>query len=509
MNDFVVFFSTIVHLLSDPFNILLLFGASFLGIIFGALPGLTATLGVALLTTLTYGMDLNTALIALFGMYVGAIYGGSYPAILINIPGTAAAAATAMDGYPLAEKGEGGRALGLTTTASFIGTTCGMIVLVLAAPLITEMALQFTSYEFFLLAIFGIVISGTLTSKDLVYKGWIAGLIGLVLACIGRDRLQFFPRFTFDMPELDGGIEVVPVLIGAFGIPQIIKVLRDKLALTQPKKFQRILPEFRTVVRNIKHIVRSAMIGVGIGAVPGVGEDIAGWVSYGTAKNTSKNPDNFGKGEPAGIVSSETANNACIGGALIPLLTLGIPGSPPAVMLLGALMLHGVTPGPMIGFEKPTFFVEVCAVLFLASLAMWINGIFLARQVVKLLLIPTAIFLPVVGMLCVIGSYALGLNIFNLYLMVPIGIIAYFLTEMEYPIAPLVIGVILGPMADENLRRALMVSEGSFMPFLQRPVAVILIIATLLLIVTRLPIYQRWKDSLLERFKHWRHHKTL
>ncbi|MEZ5581795.1 MAG: tripartite tricarboxylate transporter permease [Candidatus Competibacteraceae bacterium] len=504
MNDFVTFFTTIFDLLVDPFNILLLFGASFLGIIFGALPGLTATLGVALLTTLTYGMGLNTALIALFGMYVGAIYGGSYPAILINIPGTAAAAATAMDGYPLAEQGEGGRALGLTTTASFIGTTIGMIMLVLAAPLITEMALQFTSYEFFLLAIFGIVISGTLTSKDLVYKGWIAGLIGLVLACIGRDRLQFFPRFTFDMPELDGGIEVVPVLIGAFGIPQIIKVLRDKLTLTKPKNFRRILPEFRTVVRNIKHIVRSAMIGVGIGAVPGVGEDIAGWVSYGTAKNTAKNPENFGKGEPAGIVSSETANNACIGGALIPLLTLGIPGSPPAVMLLGALMLHGVTPGPMIGFEKPTFFVEVCAVLFLASVAMWVNGIFLARQVVKLLLIPTAIFLPVVGVLCVIGSYALGLNFFNLYLMVPIGIIAYFLTEMEYPIAPLVIGVILGPMADENLRRALMVSEGSFTPFLQRPVAVILIIAILLLILTRMPVYQRWKDGVLERFRHWR-----
>ncbi len=497
MQDFLTFFSTIFGLLSEPSNILLLMASSFIGIIFGALPGLTATLGVALLTTLTYGMDLNTALIALLGMYVGAIYGGSYPAILINIPGTAAAAATSMDGFPLAEKGEGGRALGLTTTASFIGTTFGMIVLVLAAPLITEMALQFTSYEFFLLAIFGIVISGTLTSEDLVFKGWIAGLLGLALACIGRDRLQFFPRLTFDLPELDGGIEVVPVLIGAFGIPQIIKVLRNRLKLTKPKSFRRILPEIGTVLRNIKHIVRSAMIGVGIGSVPGVGEDIAGWVSYGTAKNTSKHPERFGKGEPVGIVSSETANNACIGGALIPLLTLGIPGSPPAVMLLGALMLHGVTPGPMIGLEKPTFFVEVCAVLFLASLAMWINGIFLARQVVKLLLIPTALFLPVVGVLCVLGSYALGLNIFNLYLMVPIGIVAYFLTEMKYPIAPLVIGVILGPMADENLRRALMVSEGSFLPFFQRPVAVLLILVIILLIFTRLPIYQQWKTGVV------------
>ncbi|MCW8889736.1 MAG: tripartite tricarboxylate transporter permease [Sedimenticola sp.] len=499
-NDFSIFFSTIIHLLSSPSNVLLLFGCSFLGIIFGALPGLTATLGVALLTTLTYGMGLNTALIALLGMYVGAIYGGSYPAILINIPGTAAAAATAMDGYPLAVKGEGGRALGLTTTASFIGTVIGMIALVMAAPMITSIALQFTSYEFFLLAIFGIVISGTLTSKDLVYKGWIAGLLGLLLACIGRDRLQFFPRFTFDMPELDGGIEVVPVLIGAFGIPQIIKVLRERIKLSQPKEFGRILPEFSTVLHNMKHIFRSSMIGIGIGTVPGVGEDIAGWVSYGTAKNTSKNPENFGKGEPAGIVSSETANNACIGGALIPLLTLGIPGSPPAAMLLGALMLQGVTPGPMIGIENPSFFIEVCAILLMASLAMWINGILLAKQVVKLLQIPTAIFLPVVGVLCVIGSYALGLNIFNLYLMVPIGIIAYFLTEMKYPIAPLVIGVILGPMADENLRRALMVSDGSFMPFFERPVAILLIVVILLTVLTRLPLYHRIKNSILGRF---------
>ncbi len=501
LHQFGTFFSIIADLLSDPRNIVLLICSSFLGILFGALPGLTATLGVALLTTLTYGMPLDTALIALLGMYVGAIYGGSYPAILINIPGTAAAAASAMDGYPLACRGEGGRALGLTTTASFIGTSIGMLFLIAVGPMIMEMALQFTSYEFFLLAFFGIVISGTLTSKDLVYKGWIAGLIGLALSTIGRDHLQFFPRFTFDMPELDGGLEVVPVLIGAFGIPQIIGVLRDRLALTEPKSFRRILPEFRTIAKNIKHIVRSALIGVGIGSVPGIGEDIAGWVSYGVAKNTSKHPETFGEGEPAGLVSSETANNACIGGALIPLLTLGIPGSPPAAMLLGALMLHGVTPGPMISFERPTFMIEVTAILLLASMAMWINGMLMARQVVKLLRVPTSIFLPVVAVLCVLGSYALGLRIFNLYLMVPIGIVAYFLTEMEYPISPLVIGVILGPMADENLRRALMVSDGSIVPFFTRPVSLLLISVILLTVITQLPVYKRFKTRVAQRIR--------
>ncbi len=237
--QFSTFFSAMAGLLGDPANIVVLMLASFMGIVFGALPGLTATLGVALLTTLTYGMPLGTALIALLAMYVGAIYGGSYPAILINIPGTAASAATAMDGYPIAQRGEGGRALGLTTTASFLGTIIGMLCLVAFAPLIAELALQFTSYEFFLLAFFGIVISGTLTSTDLVYKGWIAGLLGLALSTVGRDHLQFYPRYTFDIPALDGGIEVVPVLIGAFGIPQIIKVLRDRLSMGKPAEVGR------------------------------------------------------------------------------------------------------------------------------------------------------------------------------------------------------------------------------------------------------------------------------
>ena len=491
------FFVYLAAIVADPRNVVVLFLATFLGIVFGALPGLTATLGVALLTTLTYGLPLETALVALLGMYVGAVYGGSYPSILVNIPGTAASAASAMEGYPLAVKGEGGRALGLTTTASLIGTCVGMFFVVLFAPLVAEMALQFTSFEFFLLAFFGIVISGSLTSGDLVVKGWIAGLLGLAMSTVGRDRLQFFPRFTFDMPELDSGLEVVPVLIGAFAIPQIIRVLRDRLSMGEPRTFRRILPEFGTIMRHLKHIVRSGLIGVGIGSVPGIGEDIAGWVSYGAAKSTSKHPERFGTGEPSGLIASETANNACIGGALIPLLTLGIPGSPPAVMLLGALMIHGVTVGPMITFDRPGFITQVSAILLLASVAMWITGMVLARQVVKVLRMPAALFMPVVAVLSVIGSYALGLNIFNLYLMVPIGIAAYFLTEMKYPISPLVIGVILGPMADENLRRALMVSEGSLTPFLTRPVSLILITVIMLTVLSQIPVYKRWRRRLL------------
>lgn len=494
------FFDIVFGLATDPVSVAILLGSVLLGIIFGAMPGLTSTLGVALLTALTYSMDTPLAMVCLLSIYVGGTYGGSYAAILINIPGTAASAATAMDGYPLACKGEGGRAIGLTTTASAIGTIISMLFVVSISPIISRFALQFTSFEFFLLAFFGILISGTLTSPDLVIKGWIAGFLGLFLACIGRDQLQFYPRFTYGFAELESGIEVVPVLIGAFGIPQIIGVLKDKFHIGQTQKLQKILPEFGTVLKNIPAIIRSALIGVGIGAVPGIGEDIAGWVSYGTAKNTSKHPETFGKGELQGVIASETANNACVGGAMIPLLNLGIPGSPPAAMLLGALMLHGVTPGPMITFEHPTFILEIAAILLLASIAMWVNGMLLARQVVKVLKIPTQIFMPVIGMLCIIGSYSLGLNIFNLYLMLPVGIICYFLTEMGYPIAPLVIGVILGPMADENIRRALMVSQGSFMPVFTRPVSLILFLIIVWTIASQLPWYKRKTAQIKQSF---------
>ncbi len=494
------FFGIIGHLVIDPFNVLILFGAVIMGIIFGATPGLTATLGVALLTTLTYGMNSSTAMIALLAIYVGGVYGGSYSSILINIPGTAAAAATALDGYPIALRGEGAKAIGITTTSSAIGTMIGMLFVVGLSPIISKFALQFTSYEFFLLAFFGILMSGTLTTPDIAYKGWISGFIGLFMASIGRDLLQFYPRFTFGLAELDSGIEVVPVLIGAFGIPQIIQVLRDMVTLPKVGKLERVLPEFRTITKHFVDIVRSALIGVGIGSIPGIGEDIAGWVSYGSAKNSSKHPERFGQGEYKAIVSTETANNACIGGAMIPLLNLGIPGSPPAAMLLGALMLHGIKPGPLITFDHPNFILEVAGILLLASMVMWICGILLARQVVKVLRIPPQIFMPIIGVLCIIGSYAIGMRIFNLYLMLPIGIVAYFLTEMKYPIAPLVMGVILGPMADENLRRGLLITKGSLLPIFTRPVSLILFLVIVITIFTQLPIYKKLKVFVQNRY---------
>ena len=480
LGQFSVFFSTIGSMFANPVQLLLMFGCTLMGIIFGALPGLTATLGVALLTTVTFGMDLNTAMVCLMSVYVGGVYGGSFSAITINIPGTAASAATALEGYPMAKKGLAGVALGLTTTASTIGTVIGMLFVVIFTPIISTLALQFTSFEFFLLAFFGIIISGSISCPDTVHKGWLAGFFGLFLAMVGRDALQTYPRFSFGISDLESGIESVPVLIGAFGIPQIIEVLKDKQTQPEPTKLGKIIPSFGKVLKHGGNIVRSALIGVGIGAVPGIGEDIAAWVAYGTAKKVSKHPEEFGEGSEEGIIASETSNNACIGGAMIPLLSLGIPGSPPAAMLLGAIMLHGVAPGPMLNLEQPTFITSVGAIILLASIAMFICGILLAKPVIKILQIPSAVIMPIVCILCLIGSYALGLKKFNLYLMIPMGIIVYYLNKHGFPVAPLVIGVILGSMADSNLRRGLMVSQGSFAPFFTRPVACILTIITIL-----------------------------
>lgn len=495
------FFVSFAGLLTNPLNLFMMFGSVFLGIVFGALPGLTATLGVALLTTLTYGLEPAVAMISLLGVYVGAVYGGCYSSILLNIPGTAAAAATAVDGHPLAQRGEAGKALGLTTSASAIGTFIGMLFVVVLSPVISQVALQFTSWEFFLLAFFGIIISGTLVLPDLVVKGWIAGFLGLFLSVVGRDRLQFYPRYTLGIASLEGGLDVVPILIGAFGIPQIIATLKSNVVVQVMHEVKRVLPEWKTIFKHIPDIVRSSLIGVGIGSVPGIGEDIAAWTAYGAAKKASKHPENFGKGDYGAIISTETANNACIGGALIPLFSLGIPGSPPAAMLLGALMLHGLNPGPLLLVENPTFLPSVTAILLLASIAMWVLGIYLTKQTIKILRIPNPLLMPIVGVLCVIGSYSIGANVFNLYLMIPVGIVAFFLTEMGYPIAPLVIGLILGPMADESLRRALMIGKGSFMPMFQRPVALMLFLVIVFTFLSQTPPYKKAAAALKSKFR--------
>ncbi|MEM9479694.1 MAG: tripartite tricarboxylate transporter permease [Verrucomicrobiota bacterium] len=477
VETFTHFFHQLGGLL-NPFNLVVLLAAVTMGIAFGALPGLTATLGIALLTTATATLDLplEVTMIALMGVYVGAIYGGCHPAVLLNIPGTAAGAASAVEGYPLCKQGRGGEAIATATVTSFGGTVFGVLAMLLLAPMLTVLALKFQSSEKFLLAFFGVLICGSLTAPDMPLKGWIAGLLGVFLATVGIDPIHGYQRFTFDTTELVGGIKPIPVILGAFAVPQIIRAMMQPTKAGKPPVISRLWPQLKILKNNVWNAIRSGLLGVGVGSIPGVGEDIAAWLSYDTAKKVSKEPETFGKGSMKGLISAETANNACIGGALIPLLTLGVPGSPPAMMLLGALELNDVRTGPTLAMDRPEFIPQMAAILLWASFTMLVLGFLLSRVSVHVLRIPTAFLMPIVALFSVIGAYAFDNSLWDVGFMIAFGVAAYFMEETGYPVAPLVIGLILGPMAEENLRRALIDSGGSLAPFFTRPLSLVFLV---------------------------------
>ena len=456
-----------------------------LGIIVGMLPGLTATMGIALLTTLTFKMAANNAIIILICMYIGAIYGGSRRAILLNIPGTPATAATTLDGHPLAMQGLAGKAIGIATTGSFIGSVIGMLFLSTLTPLIGTAALQFKSFEFFWFAIFGILICGNLTAPKDPLKGWISGFIGLLVAMVGQDGRWSFPRFSFGNTDLAGGIALIPAMVGAFGFAEVIGVMRFPVMEVVKTKFDRVIPRAREVFKYWKTIIRSGIVGTVIGAIPGVGEDTASWVSYDMARRSSKEKEKFGKGSIEGLMAAETGNNACVPGAIIPVLTLAIPGSAPAAVLLGAMLIHGVRPGPLIMIEFPTFISEVVAMVFLATVAMFILGLSLVRILTKVLLVPRSKLMPVVFILCLVGSFAIAQRYFDIVVMMVFGILGFFLREMEYPMAPMVLGIVLGDILDKNLRRALVLSDGNLLEFFNRPISLIIIVLIVLTILSK------------------------
>jgi putative tricarboxylic transport membrane protein len=465
--------------------------ATLVGIVIGALPGLTATMGVALLTTLTYGMPPNQAILVLICVYVGAIYGGSRSAILLNIPGTPANAATTLDGYPLARSGKAGHALGVATTSSAIGTLIGTFCLLLVAPPLAEMALRFQSYEFFWLAIFGIVVAGLMTAADDPIKGWIAGVIGLLAAMVGQETIHAYERFSYGVTDLAGGFGLIPVLVGVFGFAEILTVMRDPPAVLATTKIDRVVPRLGELWRYRRTILRSGAIGTGVGIIPGVGEDIGAWVSYAAAKRTSREADRFGKGSIEGLIAAETGNNAAIPGAIIPVLTLAIPGSAPAAVLLAAMFIHGIRPGPLIMEEAPQFVYGTVIMLVLATLAMTVLGLLLTRPLLLVLRVPRSIMMPCVFVLCVIGPYAITQRLFDVWVMVGFGLIGFVLREMKYPMAPLVLGVILGDILDKNLRRALTLSGSDPTPFFTRPISAALWVVTLLLVLSAIPAVRR------------------
>lgn len=465
--------------------------ATLVGITIGALPGLTATMGVALLTTLTYKMAPEQAILVLISCYVGAIYGGSRSAILLNIPGTPANAATTLDGFPLAKAGRAGEAMGLATTSSMIGTFIGVLFLAIIAPALAEIALDFQSYEYFWLAIFGIVIAGQMCSFDDALKGWIAGFLGLFVAMIGQEGIHAEERFVFGWSELSGGIALIPALVGTFGVAEILTVMRNRAAEMATSVVDHVVPRFADLWKYKRTVVRSGLIGTAVGIIPGVGEDIGAWISYAAARRASKEKELFGKGSKEGLCAAETGNNAAIPGAIIPALTLAVPGSAPAAVLLAAMLIHGMRPGPMIMIESPDFVFQVVWMVTMATLAMGIFGILLTRPLLTILKVPRERLMPVVFVLCVIGPYAITLRLFDIYVTLFFGILGFILREMKYPMAPLVLGVILGDILDKSLRRALVLADGDMTPFFTRPISAVLWITTALVIVGAIPGVQR------------------
>jgi len=477
--------------LLTPLTLFHVFWATLVGTIVGMLPGLTATMGIALLTGLTFGMDPKIAIVILICVYVGAITGGSRSSILLNIPGTPANAAACLDGFPLAQRGEAGPAIGLSATSSFIGTVFGIMCLAFFTPLLGQLALQFQSWEFFWLAIFGIIVCGNLTAPTDPLKGWISGFLGLIVSLVGQENIAAYPRFTFGWDQMRGGFSLIPVLVGLYGMAEVLSVMRETLVVEIPKQVGRILPRIRDIVTHWRHMIRSGVIGVIIGVIPGVGEDVASWVSYDFAKRASKHPEEFGKGSKEGLMAAETGDNACIGGAIIPVLSLAVPGSAPAAVLLGAMWLHGVRPGPLLMIEFPNYIWEVTAMLILAACASLLISLGGVRLQVKILMIPRAVLMPIVFTLCVIGAFAINVRTFDVWVMLVFGLIGYPMRRYNYPAAPMVLGVILGDLLDVSLRRALIRTDGDITPFFTRPISLILLAITILTIVARTARFKR------------------
>jgi putative tricarboxylic transport membrane protein len=419
-------------------------------------------------------MAAGDAILILICMYVGAIYGGSRSAILLNIPGTPANAATTLDGFPLARQGLAGRAMGIATTGSVLGTLIGIFFLATIAPVLAEFALKFGAFEFFWLAVFGIVISGHLTSLDDPLKGWIAGFLGLLVAMVGQEGIHAFPRFAYGSTDLAGGIGLLPALVGAFGFSEILIVMKQPAAEVVKSATDRVIPRLQDIARYWRTICRSGVIGTVMGIIPGVGEDLGAWASYAAARRASRERDQFGKGSVEGLMAAETGNNAAVPGAVIPVLTLAVPGSAPAAVLLAAMFIHGVRPGPLIMIEFPTFVSEVVAMMLLATIGILIYGLVLTRPLLTVLLVPATRLMPAIFVLCTIGSFAIASRVFDIWVMLGFGVLGFVLREMKYPMAPLVLGLVLGDILDKSLRRGLVLSDGSLLPFLTRPISLVL-----------------------------------
>ena len=454
-----------------------------MGIVWGAMPGLSTTMAMALLIGLSTGMDQYPAIMFMLGVYTGSVFGGAISAVLINIPGTPDAVPTMMEGHPLALKGEGGLALGTAIAASFIGNWVGILLLISLIPIILLLALEFKSWEMFLLAMWGVAICGSMSAGEMPLKGWISGWIGLLIALVGLDSIHGIPRYTFGNRMLEDGISYIPILIGLFGLTEILRVLPQKSPYTIPSDIGRVIPSFSRLWKYARASVRSGLIGTIIGAIPGAGANVASFLAYDIGKRRASPEERakWGKGSYEGIVCAEVANNANVGGSMLPTLTLGIPGNAAAAAILAALELKNVVVGPMIQIEHPGLIYFIYIALIIANFLMYGMAIALIKPCVKLFSLPRTLLMPLIIPICIIGAFAVNLNYFDVYVMFAAGIVGYILWRFGFPLAPMVLAVILGPLADENFRRALLVFEDEtvWQILWDRPIATVLLVVVL------------------------------
>ncbi|MEO3416216.1 tripartite tricarboxylate transporter permease [Roseovarius sp. CAU 1744] len=485
-------------------QLLLLVGLGTLaGVYVGAIPGLSVTMAVSILISFTFSWDVYPAISLMIGIYMGGVYGGSRTAILLNIPGAPSAIATAMDGYPMAQKGEAGVAIGVTTVMSFFGGLIGIAVLALAAPFVSDFALGFQPRDYMLLAILGILLVGSLSGGSLV-KGIFAGAFGIGLGAVGMDPLTFTERFTFDVPVLKSGISFIAVMIGMFGVSEALMQLHHVDTAAVKQKVGKIVPSWSVIRKYLPLSLQTSSIGVIIGALPGTGGDIAALMSYDHAKRITKEPETpFGEGAMEGLVAPETANNAAVGGAFIPMMTLGIPGDAVTAIMIGALFIHGLNPGPMLMIDKPDMFWFIVGALVMANFFMLLFGLTGIRVFTKIVEMPRTVLIPLIFLLSIVGAYAVNNSITDVYWMLGFGVLGYFMKQYSYPLGPVILGVILSRLLDDNWRRAIISERESLLGFFEgivtSPLSLVLFIGVILIFVSQTPLWTAMKKRLLRK----------
>lgn len=468
---------------------------TFLGIYIGAIPGLSVTMAVSILISFTFSWDVNNALCLMVGVYMGGVYGGSRTAILLNIPGAPSAIATAMDGYPLAQKGLAGEAIGLSTVMSVIGGFIGIIVLALAAPSISKFAITFQPRDYMMLGILGITLVGSL-SGDSLAKGIFAGALGLLVGTVGLDPMTAQERFTFGDVNLWNGINPVAVMIGMFGVGEALHQLHHMDKVVVKQKINRIIPKMSDIKKYLPLSLQSSFIGVIIGALPGTGGDIAALMAYDHAKRITKNPKiPFGEGAKEGLIAPESANNAAVGGAYIPMLTLGIPGDAVTAVFIGALFIHGLNPGPLLLTEQPHMFWFTVGNLTLSNIFVLIFGLTGIKIFSKIVECPKGILIPIIFLLSIVGSYAINNSVVDIWWMLGFGILGYFMRLYRFPVGPVILGVILSSLTDQNWRRAILSERGDLGPFFAHiftsPLSTVLFMVIVLIFFTKTPIWTK------------------